>query len=292
MHTVIKLPKDTKIEFLVGLKFPALGNRQGSSSSRRKVRTLENILAEQYVASLKKLPDTELDTRYQTAVDGILAEADRREAARPFNQPNARADVSRWAKMAYWTPDEAIALSLGRDPKFAKWETVEQLTHVSRFAYKFSAQREIVMRAKTMGQLQSKTVPSQFIAWAESMQFPVPDDLTGAIRALGPPAVDWKHHFEQSQSTVEALTARIEELERDKSRAKTERLGTKERESLLKLVIGMAVGAYEFHPIRGRRSIAKVIAHDLASAGLPMDQDTVRKYVAAGKELLPRDKTE
>jgi hypothetical protein len=292
MHTVIKLPKDTKIEFLVGLKFPALGNRQGSSSSRRKVRTLENILAEQYVASLKKLPDTELDTRYQTAVDGILAEADRREAARPFNQPNARADVSRWAKMAYWTPDEAVALSLGRDPKFANWETLQQLVQASRFAYRYTAQREIVMRAKTTGQLREKTAPSDFLEWAERMQFPVPDNLIEAVKALGPSTVDWKKLFEQSQSKVEALTDQIEGLERDKSRAKTERLGTKERESLLKLVIGMAVGAYEFHPIHGRRSIAKVIAHDLASAGLPMDQDTARKYVAAGKELLPRDKTE
>jgi hypothetical protein len=142
-------------------------------------------LAEQYAASLKKLPDAELDTRYQAAVDEILAEADRREAARPFNQP-------RWAKMAYWTPDEAVALSLSRDPRFAKWVTVEHLTSTSPFANKFAAQREIVMRAKTMGQLPSKTVPLHFVAWAESRQFPMPDELIEAVKALGPPAADWK----------------------------------------------------------------------------------------------------
>jgi hypothetical protein len=98
------------------------------------------------------------------------------------------------------------------------------------------------------------------------MQFAMPDDLVDAVKWVGTPAPDW--------------------------RAETGRLGTRERESLLKLVIGMAVGKYDFDPMTGRRSIAADIAHDLALAGLPMDEDTVRKYVAAGKDRLPRNKTE
>jgi hypothetical protein len=65
--------------------------------------------------------------------------------------------------MAYWTPDEAVALSLGRDPKMANWETVQQLVARSPFARKFAAQREIVLRAKAMGQLWNRTIPTLFL---------------------------------------------------------------------------------------------------------------------------------
>jgi hypothetical protein len=287
--------RKSKTQFLASLRFPCVIDPTGATSKRKvtsDVFMVERMRAREYIASLGKLSDTELDIQYEKAVEALRAEADRQEAARPFNQPHARADVSRWAKMAYWTPDEAVALSLGRDPKFANWEKLQQLVQSSRFAYRYAAQREIVMRAKDMGQLWGKTTPALFLAWAERTQFPMPDDLIDAVKAIGTPAVDWKTFFDQSQLKVEALSKRIEELECEKSRTETGRLGTRERESLLKLVIGMAVGKYDFHPVTGRRGIAKIIAHDLASAGLPMDEDTVRKYLAAGKELLPPGETE
>jgi hypothetical protein len=288
-------PRKTKIRFLAHQKFPRQVDLPGAPSGRRRssqLVSLEEIEAERYVSALGKLSDTELDNRYEKAVEELLTEADRREAAQPFNQPYARADVSRWAKMAYWAPDEAVALSLGRDPRFANWEKLQQLVQSSRFAYSYAAQREIVMRARDMGQLWGKTPPALFLAWTERRQFSMPDDLSEAVKAIGTPAVDWKTLFDQSQLQVEALSKRIEELEREKSRAETERLGTRERESLLKLIIGMARGGYGYDPSAGRSSTAKEIASDLASVGLSLDEDTVRKYLAAGKELLPRDETE
>ena len=111
--------RKTKIRFLAHQKFPRQVDLPGAASRRRgssQLVSLAEIEAERYVAALDKLSDTELDDQYEKAVEELLTEADRREAARPFNQPYSRADVSRWAKMAYWSPDEAVALSLGCDP--------------------------------------------------------------------------------------------------------------------------------------------------------------------------------
>lgn len=56
-------------------------------------------------------------------------------------------------------------------------------------------------------------------------------------------------------------------------------LKTAERNSLLKLVWGMATQGYKFDPGADRSQVPKEIAGDCAAAGVPIDADTVRKYL-------------
>lgn len=345
---MVKLPdaRETKIRTLTKLRFPDVGDPlSGLAIRRRRVSgqvSLREIEAEAYLKKLSELSDSELDNQYQTASDALKAEADRKEAERPFNQPYARANVRHWAKMSYWTPDEAVALSLGCEPHFASWATIQQLTGVSPFASKFAARREVVVRAKAMGQLWDTTIPSIFLAWAERMQFPMPGDLVEAVKALGNVVADWKAHFEQQRNLkeaaekhvqelvesrteemrkhsefldsmsrkhdeilsgyvtllencrakVETLEAKLAQRESEKSSAGRKELGTRERDSLLKLVIAMATGGYGYDPKAGRSSTVAEITNDLHSVGLSLDQDTVRKYLAEGRELLPGGEAE
>jgi hypothetical protein len=94
--------------------------------------------------------------------------------------------------MSYWIPDEAVVLSLGRDPKVANWPAIQQLVSVSQFASEYASRREIAMRAKAMGQLWEFTIPSMFLAWAERMEFPLSGDLVEAVKSLGNQVADWK----------------------------------------------------------------------------------------------------
>ena len=65
-------------------------------------------------------------------------------------------------------------------------------------------------------------------------------------------------------------------------------LGTLERESLLKLVIGMAIEGYKYSPDAARNTATADIANDLAKLGLTMTDDTVRKWLKqAAKTVLP-----
>jgi hypothetical protein len=66
-------------------------------------------------------------------------------------------------------------------------------------------------------------------------------------------------------------------------------LTPKERDSLLKLIIGMAVGGYGFDPKAGRSTQMKQICDDVISTGLSLDEDTVRKWVREAAGLLPTD---
>ena len=71
--------------------------------------------------------------------------------------------------------------------------------------------------------------------------------------------------------------------------AEAKPLSTRERDSLLKLVIGMAVNGYGFQPRAARSPVPSDVAGDLEQLGIGLDVDTVRKYLKEGAELLPPD---
>ena len=66
----------------------------------------------------------------------------------------------------------------------------------------------------------------------------------------------------------------------------TKSLGTRERETLLKLVIGMAMGGYGFNLTDRKNTAPKEIADDLAELGISITDDTVRKYLKQAVETV------
>ena len=102
----------------------------------------------------------------------------------------------------------------------------------------------------------------------------VSTELEAAVAANGHVIEDWK-------SLYDKLCAAIP--------AEAKPLSTRERDSLLKLVIGLAVKGYGFQPRAARSQVPSEIAGDLDQLGIGLDADTVRKYLKEGTELLPPD---
>jgi len=66
-------------------------------------------------------------------------------------------------------------------------------------------------------------------------------------------------------------------------------LGNRERDTLLKLIIGMAIKGYGYNPAASKNTSIKEIADDLDSLGISLDVDTVRKWIKEAADTLPRD---
>jgi hypothetical protein len=67
-------------------------------------------------------------------------------------------------------------------------------------------------------------------------------------------------------------------------------LTTRERDTLLKLVIGMAVDGYGHNPKAAKSNVPKEIADILADLGMSVSDDTVRKYLKqAAETVLPAE---
>ena len=64
-------------------------------------------------------------------------------------------------------------------------------------------------------------------------------------------------------------------------------MGARDREILLKLVIGMAVTGYKYDPTASRGPVITEIAADLELAGVSLEADTARKWLRLAADLLP-----
>jgi len=86
---------------------------------------------------------------------------------------------------------------------------------------------------------------------------------------------------------ITKLQDRVKKLESQLAHHLT--ASNREKQSLLKLVIGMAQGGYRFDPKPARSRTTKEITDDLKNAGVPLDEDTIRKFLRQASELLPAD---
>ena len=61
---------------------------------------------------------------------------------------------------------------------------------------------------------------------------------------------------------------------------------TKEKETLLKMIIGMAVGGYGYDPAASKSSIPSDVYNDLALHGVQLDLDTIRNKLKEAAQFL------
>lgn len=69
-------------------------------------------------------------------------------------------------------------------------------------------------------------------------------------------------------------------------------VSTRERNTLLKMVLGMAIGGYGFAPEAARSEVPGEIAGDLQKQGLDVSDDTVRKYLKEATQAVWSRKTQ
>jgi hypothetical protein len=210
-----------------------------------------------------------------------------------LNGPSAQADFAYWSMMPRWTLDEAIALSFGKAPEQVNWSTVEPQIDALPFAAEYGRRRELVMRCVTSQDLFDPIMPTVFLGWAISTGLSVPSGLVSAIEARGFEMINWKSRYETLLRELEVekqersgLELQIEVLSWELAQQKKE-IGTRERETLLKLIIGMAIAGYTYNPKGPRSKVPSEIAGDLAKQGMNIDDDTVRKWLRQAAELLP-----
>ena len=278
------LPAFDPVAFLIGCKFPLYGKLSlhhygddtGLPLEERK-RQLKDINA--YKKNLLALSPEELKALVQTERE---KQAHDRDAKRPFNRPSSAEDIAHCGALPLWHLEEAIALSLGMEPQRANWKKIAPLLGVSPVAKKYSRLRERVLRAEQAGELSNPISPHTYIEWAQRNMIEVPKELVENVVARSGRILDYNSVCDANAQ----LTQRVRELETaDATREKP--LKTKERDSLLKLVIGMATAFYGYNPDELRSKCAGEVASELERVGISLNADTIRKYLKEGAEFLP-----
>jgi hypothetical protein len=204
---MVQLGNNDPIEFLVHRKFPHL-HRIRIPSTRHPLsqadRTAQaDMLKEsgEYRNTLRSMPRDELSallvSEKKKEEEELLARAEAEESQRAFNQPYAAADFAHWSKAAYWTLDEALALSFGKSPEVVNWEAVRLYEKVSPFARKYGRVRDLAQRAKTFQKLYDPVLPIIYVLWAANNDIDFPEALAQQVRARGN-WIDWKVVYEET----------------------------------------------------------------------------------------------
>ena len=173
-----------------------------------------------------------------------------------FNLPGAQADLSRWKRKKHWHPEEAVALSLGKNPKIVTLETLTQLRRpTSSCVSEFRARMDTLQRAISAGHISTPLTPKAFIAWADNEGILLPSELNATQRT------------DPSEET-----------------AKDEDINPKTQDTFFKILVGMAIKHYAFDPNwdpkEGDKSdVFSKMMHDLDGLNLRVDIKTLRTHM-------------
>ncbi len=186
----------------------------------------------------------------------------------------AGVDYNYWAKMAYWSIEEAVALSLGIDPFAASGVNGGLALLGAVYGIEFARVLALIQRAVDFGLLAVPLIPADFIVWAEVAGIVVPPDLPAAVASCQ--GFLWRSVISPKQQVRSGRGASIQE----------EQFSKKSVNTLLRMMGGMAMAVYGFEPGGGRSSVVSEIQTDLDLKGINLDLDTIRKWLREAGILL------
>jgi len=288
-----RIPDDRfePIRFLVARKFPHYRDTYSfrakflprpimdDETARLQIEQYEKELAGKTPEEISKLVEDQREIERRELIEF--------EANQWFNKPSSQARFDFWCKAEYWTLEEATILSLGKEPNKVRWEDFRPEHFTFRFSREFRDRRELTKRADTMGNLSDPIRPKKFLEWAKRKELSYAPELEIIITRENGVDTSWKVKYDQEATAHSQVNDELEAA-RTKIRELMEKPGwLRERDSLLKLVIGMAVKGYAYVPAAQKNSAVQDIANDLRLLGIPLDEDTVRKYLNEAKPLIP-----
>lgn len=273
------MPLDRSIDiinFLAHLRFAD----EIEAFDDKEVREFCRALTTESEASLRQ----RLDEVMACFPNENAAKAKQIEANLPFNRVTAIADLRHWCRMETWTLDEGVALSLGRDPRKVDLDGIYPYQTSSCFAREYIERSDIVERASDSFKIATNSKPVKFIEYLDEKGIGYPriiDDLLKreSIKSLSESVSDLTKERDRIYEELSTVRARLDAGEKG--------LPIRSRETLLKLVIGMAAAFYGYDPRARRSGTASEIRSELARVGIELSNDTIRTWLREAAEFLP-----
>lgn len=186
-----------------------------------------------------------------------------------FEDAAADADFDFWCRMATWTIDEAVSLSLRKDPETVNWESLQPFLE-TQFGEQYRRIRMLALRAASAGRLNNPCVPSEFVAWAADWEIVISGELVAAVFGFQK-RCSVRHQKSQNPTLVSAT----DESENQKS-----------FNMAVKIIGALSVAIYKFDPAKKKSDVPAEMASDLALIGFEASTKTIRKYVHLGVDML------
>lgn len=282
-----RLPSFQSIDFLTAYRFDTYDPFLPDMPNGRRRKSIDELSSAEkkqmaaYKKELAQKSEREIEDMVATARTAIAEEGEKRHRLNVGNALATTETYSYWSKAAYWTAAEANALLIGRNPDVVTDEAVFHSTDRSATAERYKSLRILINRA--FDPRGNPTVkPARCLTWALEVNLDVPAELIAAVLPSIPNSQALLAENKQLQETIAQLESRA-------TPAAEKPFHTRERESLLKIVLAVAKKKYHFDPAKAKNAAATNIANAVHEFGFRIDEDTVRKFLNEAK-ALERDK--
>jgi len=188
-----------------------------------------------------------------------------------FGVKDMEADFGHWVRMGSWSLIEATAVSIGIEPK-GNLAGIDLFRTTGIECFEFYTKRRNLLRSKFFqfgDNTMLKPKPADVMHWMKGIKLEVPIKLYQTYNDV----------FFPNEPKKDSNSGELEPRKLMEAR---------ERASLLRLVVGMAVGGYGYDPKSKRSPIPNQIRDDLVKLGLDLHQDTIRRYLNEATNILPK----
>ena len=187
-----------------------------------------------------------------------------------FGVEGREADFQHWARMQRWSLDEAVALSIGYEPCGDLLKGIDGMpvqSDVFAYYYKREALIDDNFDWGSRAASRKNCVPD-VVRWFDQVELDVPEQLLAAADKYHALGIGKKSRLGRSKA------------------ADDKPLDARERSTMLKMIITMAVEGYRYNPKAERSAIPSEIETDMNLLGVGINLETIRKHLRSGSALL------
>lgn len=190
-----------------------------------------------------------------------------------FGVEGREADMQHWARMQRWSLDEAVALSIGFEPcgdLLAGSDGMPVQNDVLAFYLKRRALIEDNFDWGNLAEPRRNSVPD-VVRWYDQVELDVPEQLLAAADKYHALGIGKKSKLGRADA------------------ADDKPLDPRERSTMLKMIITLAVRGYGYEPDAERSKTPTEIESDMHLLGVGVHLETIRKHLRSGAALLADD---
>lgn len=177
-----------------------------TEAGRNYIRSYLNNVRD-YEGLLTEMPEEEFDKLYKdyerNSRSEVTSHTRFRERMAFYNSAGADADFVRWFDAEVWSAEDAVALSLGKDPRVVNSEALGAVSSSSPFLKAFNDRLDLLRRAIKAQTLPADIPPAQFVGWARSKKWEIPAQLSDIPLASVVKVIDGHGREKQQRKSAE-----------------------------------------------------------------------------------------
>ena len=200
-----------------------------------------------------------------------------------FLETECDADYKHWWRMPIWSDDDAVALSLGKDPRRVQWQNIKAYLGTSAFAQEYKNRLDVLHLIRHEDgydpdcDLVVMMYPFEYVDHLERLEYEGVAALKAHMPAPKEAPIDWEQRYNTLNQEHQILLKKREEP-----------LQERERNNLYKMILGMAIEKYNYRPEEEKNGATgkkrDSIHQDLKRLGIKIDSKTILSHLRKAKD--------